>query len=159
MFKTKKADWYFIVPATLVWVSALIVTTWDFLQVQQATYRFNFINFVGLGFMLLGIAIRLCAKKTLGRYFSAGLRTLERHELVKHGIYKHVRHPAYTGNFLFWFGTPLLFSSWYGFLIMLLLIPCFLYRIKAEESMLIEKFGDEYLEYMRSTKKLLPYLY
>ena len=159
MFKTRRADWYFIIPATLVWISALSVTAWDFIQIQQAIYRFEFINLVGLGSMLLGITIRLWAKKTLGKHFSAGLRTLEKHELVTHSIYKHVRHPAYTGNFLFWFGTPLLFSSWYGFLIMPLLIPFFLYRIKIEESMLIEKFGSKYLEYMKRTKKLLPHIY
>ena len=159
MFETKRADWYFIVPASLVWLSALIVTAWDFVRIQQEPYRFEFLNLVGLSSMLIGLAIRLWARKTLGRYFSASLRTLDAHKLVKDGIYRHVRHPAYTGNFLFWFGTPLLFSSWYGFLIMLLLIPCFLYRIKIEESMLIEKFGSEYLEYAKRSKKLLPYIY
>jgi protein-S-isoprenylcysteine O-methyltransferase Ste14 len=159
MFKTKMADWYFIIPATLVWVSALIVTAWDFMLFQQVTYRFGFINLIGLSSMFLGVSIRRWAKKTLGRYFSASLRTLDRHELVKHGIYRHVRHPAYTGSFLFCFGTPLLFSSWSGFLIMLLLIPCFLYRIKIEENMLIERFGSAYLEYMKHTKKLIPYVY
>jgi protein-S-isoprenylcysteine O-methyltransferase Ste14 len=159
MFKTKSADWYFIIPATLVWISALIVTAWDFVRIQHAAWHFELINLIGLSSMLLGVTIRLWAKKTLGRHFSASLRTLDRHELIKHGIYRHVRHPAYTGNFLFWFGTPLLLSSWYGFLIMLLLIPCFLYRIKIEESMLIEEFGSVYLEYIKHTKKLLPYIY
>lgn len=82
-----------------------------------------------------------------------------KHEAAIDSIYSRVRHPAYTGNLLFWFGTPLLFSSLRGFLIMLLLIPCFLYRIKIEESMLAEKFGSEYLEYVKRTKKLLPYIY
>lgn len=95
----------------------------------------------------------------MGRYFSARLRTLHEHQLVTQGIYSRVRHPAYTGNLLFWFGTALLFSSWYGFLMFLLLIPCFIYRIKVEERMLIEEFGGEYLEYMKRTKKLLPYVY
>jgi protein-S-isoprenylcysteine O-methyltransferase Ste14 len=159
MFRTKKADWYFIIPATLVWASALFVSALNFIRIRHTTHRFGFLNLIGLGSMLVGIAIRLRARMTLGKYFSAGLRTLDKHELVKHGIYSHVRHPAYTGNFLFWFGIPLLFSSLYGFLIMLLLIPCFLYRIKIEESMLIEKFGSEYVEYMKRTKKLLPCLY
>jgi len=129
------------------------------MQVQQATYRFGSMDLFGLGIMFLGVAIRVWARRTLGRHFSASLRTLDKHELVTYGIYKRVRHPAYTGNFLFWFGIPLLFSRWHGFLIMLLLVPCFLYRIKIEENMLIEKFGSEYLDYMAHTKKLLPYIY
>ena len=101
MIKTKKADSYFIVLATVVWISALIVTAWDFIKVQQATYRFGLFTLLGLGSTLLGVTIRLWARKTLGVYFSASLRTVETHELITHGIYKYVRHPAYTGNFLF----------------------------------------------------------
>ncbi|MFQ6129452.1 MAG: methyltransferase family protein [Candidatus Hadarchaeaceae archaeon] len=159
IIKTKKSDLYFIILATLFWILALIVTAWDFILFQQAIYRFRFINFVGLSSILVGIAIRRSAKKTLGKYFSIGLKTLKKHELVKHGIYKYVRHPAYTGVLLFWFGVPLLFYSPYGFLVMLLLIPCYLYRIKIEEEMLTKKFGDEYREYVKRTKKLVPFIY
>jgi protein-S-isoprenylcysteine O-methyltransferase Ste14 len=34
-----------------------------------------------------------------------------------------------------------------------------LYRLEVEENMLLEKFGDEYREYMRRTRRLVPYLY
>ncbi len=159
MFKTIQADWYFIVSATFVWISALGVTAWDFIQVRQATFHFGFVNLLGLTSTLIGIVIRRWAKKDLGRYFSAGLRTLSNHQLVTDGIYRHVRHPAYLGNFLFWFGVPVLFSSLYGFLVMLLLIPCFLYRMRVEEKMLIERFRRDYLEYMKHSKRLIPYIY
>jgi len=46
-----------------------------------------------------------------------------------------------------------------SFLLMLGLIPLMLYRIKIEEKMLIEKFGDEYRQYMEKTKKLIPFIY
>jgi protein-S-isoprenylcysteine O-methyltransferase Ste14 len=159
MFKTIKTDWYFIIPATLFWISALSVTAWDFVQVQQASFRFGFINLLGLTSMLAGIAIRRWAKKDLGKCFSSGLRILNNHQLVTYGIYKRVRHPAYLGNFLFWFGVPLLFSSLYSFLAMLLLIPCYVYRMQVEEKMLIERFRSEYLEYMKHSKRLIPYIY
>lgn len=42
---------------------------------------------------------------------------------------------------------------------MLGLIPLIFYRIKIEEKMMLEKFGDEYQEYMKKSKKLIPYLY
>jgi len=53
-------------------------------------------------------------------------------------------------------GIPLLFPSLYGFLMILLLTPCILYRMKIEEQMLIRKFGEEYLKYMKRTKRLTP---
>ncbi len=159
MFKTKTADWYFIIPAILVWTAALIVTAWDFAALQKAVYRFGWASLAGLVFMVTGVGIRVVSRKALGRQFSYALRTLEKHELVRHGIYEHVRHPAYTGDLLFHFGTPLLFSSFYGFFVMLLLIPCILYRIGIEEDMLVERFGDEYRDYRQTSKKLVPYLY
>lgn len=159
MFETKRADWYFIIPATAIWILALLVTAWDFIQIQQGVYRFEFVSLVGVVSLLVGLVVRRRAKNDLGKHFSPGLRILNNHRLVKDGIYKHVRHPAYLGNFLFWLGTPLLFSSWYDFWVMLLLIPCFLYRISVEERMLVERFGDEYLEYMKHSKALIPFLY
>jgi len=53
---------------------------------------------------------------------------------------------------------PPVFSSLYGFILMLELIPLTIYRIKIEEKMLIEKFGDEYREYMKKTKRLIPFV-
>lgn len=159
LFQTKRADWGFIIPATLVFILALLVTIWDSVQVQGMIYRFGIVNAVGLGLFVTGVSIRLMARRTLGRYFSHVLRTLQKPELIKHGIYKHFRHPAYLGSLLLSSGIPMIFSSLYGFFLMLGLIPCFLYRIKIEESMLIEKFGDEYREYMKKTKKIIPFIY
>jgi hypothetical protein len=74
MFETKKADWYFIIPATIVWLASLLVTAWDFAYVQLAVYRFDLVNLVGLISMLSGIVIRRWAKMNLGGNFSPALR-------------------------------------------------------------------------------------
>jgi len=42
---------------------------------------------------------------------------------------------------------------------MLCFIPCYIYRIKLEENMLLERFGKDYLKYMKKTKKIIPLLY
>jgi protein-S-isoprenylcysteine O-methyltransferase Ste14 len=39
------------------------------------------------------------------------------------------------------------------------LVQAFGYRIRSEEAMLIARFGQEYEEYRRRTKRLIPYLY
>ncbi|MHA1505994.1 MAG: methyltransferase family protein [Candidatus Asgardarchaeia archaeon] len=87
------------------------------------------------------------------------LKVLPDHKLIRAGIYKHIRHPCYLAMILYSLGIPLLFSSLYGFLIMLLLIPCVTYRMKIEERMLIKYFGEEYIEYMKETKRIVPYVY
>ena len=139
--------------------SALLVTLWDFVMVQRITFRLSLMNMAGLGLFLTGVFIRVIAVRTLGKYFSPKLRTLKDHRLVDYGVYKYIRHPAYLGTLLFSIGIPLIFSSLYGFSLMLALFPCYLYRIKFEERMLLEKLGDEYREYMKKAKKIIPLIY
>jgi len=158
-FETAREDWVFVIPATFVFALALLVTAWDFVIVQKMIYRFDVVSAVGLILFVTGVIIRIVGRRTLGKYYSYGLRTLPDHKLIKHRIYKHIRHPISLAVFLYTIGIPLFFSSLYGFLIMLLLIPLTLYRTKIEEKMLIEKFGDEYLDYMKKTKKLIPFIY
>lgn len=81
------------------------------------------------------------------------------HVLVTSGVYRRMRHPAYTGDMLFHFGVTLLFSSLRGLVIMLALIPCFCYRIAIEERMLVARFGDSYRAYCQRTRRLLPHVF
>lgn len=159
MIKTIRSDWYFIIPATMAFFSALFITWWDFVKIQEMIYRINLINVTGLLLFVIGIVIRRIGKRTLGRYYAYGLRTLQNHELITHGIFKHIRHPISLAMFMYGIGIPLIFTSFYGFLIMLMLIPLTLYRIGIEEKMLIEQFGDKYREYMTKTKKIIPFIY
>ena len=62
-------------------------------------------------------------------------------------------------SILFFLGLPLLFNSVLGFVIVLPLIILLLIRIPIEENMLIKEFGEEYREYMKRTKKLIPSVY
>ena len=159
MFKTEQADWYFVFIASLIFFLALSVTLWDLVWVQEMNYRLSLVNVVGLVFFSIGVTIRIVARRTLGKYFSYGLKTSQKHEIIYRGIYKYIRHPAYLGSLILSLGIPLIFSSFYGFFLMLGLIPCFLYRIRIEESMLIKKFGNKYLEYIKKSKRLIPYVY
>ena len=161
LFQTKRVDKiarYYI--RLFLFFSALIVTLWDFVMVQGMTFRLSLVNVAaGLGLFLMGVYVRVVAMRTLGKYFSPELRTLQDHRLVKHGIYRYIRHPAYLGTSLFSIGIPLIFSSLYGFLLMLALSLSYLYRIRIEESVLLEEFGDEYRKYMKKTKKIFPFIY
>ncbi len=157
MFETTHQDWYFITISSLVFFLALIISIYDFFVVQKSNY--GIMNVIGLFLFLLGLFIRLGGKRNLGKYYSRGLKTLKNHKIIKKGFYKYVRHPIYLALIIYSLGVPLIFSSIYGFLIMLLLIPLIFYRIKIEENMLLKEFGDEYQKYIKQTKKLIPYLY
>jgi len=159
MPKIEKADWYFIIPATAVWALSLLVTAWDFLQLQGMVYRFGVASAVGLALFLAGVSLRAVGKRTLAKSYSYVLKAGQQKQIVKHGVYRFIRHPIYLAAMLYTLGTPLIFSSLLGFLVILFFIPCLLYRIGIEEKMLIQEFGNEYIEYRKSTKKLIPFIY
>ncbi len=62
-----------------------------------------------------------------------------RHTVVSTGPYQYVRHPMYSGFFLFFAGMPLLLGSEVGFMLSLVLIGLFVWRAVLEEHVLREK--------------------
>ena len=159
MIDTRRNDWYFLTATTIGWVGALLIATWDFLVLQDAKYQIGVVSITGLGLFMAGVAVRIEARLILGRRFTHGLKIVEGHTLVKHGLYRRVRHPAYFGSILLDSGLPLLLNSIFGLLLMQLTSFGLLFRIRIEEDMLISESGDEYREYMKRTKKIIPFIY
>lgn len=149
----------FLILSVLVRITAIIVALWDFAYVQGLVFQFDMLESLGLLVVLAGWSIRNIARRTLGDYFLNGINSLRKHKLVKHGVYRYIRHPLYLGAILLNLGIILLFSSLLGFLVMMGYIPCVLYRIQIEEKMLVERFGKEYRDYMKKTKKIIPLIY
>jgi len=118
------------------------------------------VGYLGLGMIVAGIAIRLTAISTLGKYFTVNLSIHEDHQIVQNGIYRTIRHPAYTGSLVSFLGLGLSFNNWITLIVIFLPVTVsLLYRIKVEEKMLIEQIGPEYESYRKRTKKLIPKIY
>ena len=96
---------------------------------------------------------------TLGWFYASTLVIREDHELITHGLYRFTRHPIYFGVLIVCISVPIYASSPLGFVIMTALIPLFLNRIRMEEKLLTEEFGDAYKKYRETTKKLVPFVY
>ena len=131
-----------------------------FTNIGRMQTRGNHVAALGLALLLAGIIIRWTAVYTLGKYFTGTVLIKEDHRLIRSGLYKHLRHPAYTGALLAHLGLGLAFSNWFS--LGLSSIPFFiaaLYRMHVEERALTEEFGEEYIGYSRGTKRLIPKLY
>ena len=96
----------------------------------------------------------------LGRNFSIKLVIREQHSLVTTGVYRYIRHPMYASALLWSLGQALLLPNWPTGLAGLLGF-CILYfgRVKREEMLMLETFGDEYRQYMTHTRRLVPYVH
>lgn len=118
------------------------------------------ILYLGLAFIILGIVFRWIIIRSLGKYFTVDITIREDHKIKKEGFYRYLRHPSYTFALLTFLGLGLYLNNWFS--LILALIPPFLafsYRIKIEEQTLVEQFGDEYIQYRKTTKKLIPFVY
>src|SRR5215207_3043211 len=112
-----------------------------------------------LGVVLAGGALFIFwrAHADLGLNWSPTLEIREKHELITRGIYRIIRHPMYASQWLLAIAQPLLLPNWIaGFLNLLVFIPFYLLRVKAEEQMMVESFGEQYRDYMQRTGGVLP---
>lgn len=126
---------------------------------QGSLYLLSIQSVTGLVLIIIGFTVLLVAKVTLRRFYSAGLIIREDHQLITHGIYRFMRHPTYLGAITVLIGVPVYVLSVYGLLTMLALIPIVLKRIRIEEGLLTDEFGDAYLAYRKTTSKLIPFVY
>jgi protein-S-isoprenylcysteine O-methyltransferase Ste14 len=117
------------------------------------------LNIAGATMFIISLIIRISAHMTINTNYSWTLEIREGHTLVENGFYKYVRHPIYLGTIIGVISIPIYTSSITGFLISLLSIPLFAYRIRLEERMLVEEFGEEYKQYQERTWKLFPFIY
>jgi protein-S-isoprenylcysteine O-methyltransferase Ste14 len=110
------------------------------------------------GVSLSGLAIRALTvgfvpPGTSGR----STRRLEAARLNTAGVYSTVRHPLYLGNFVIVAGASLFMRSfWFSLVVLLGFVLYYERIIFSEESFLLEKFGDEFVEWARRTPLIVP---
>jgi protein-S-isoprenylcysteine O-methyltransferase Ste14 len=128
---------------------------------------FSFVNFapvsptvsiVGIVLCVAGNAILISARHTLGKNWSQTVAAKIDHELITSGPYHYVRHPMYTGGLIATIGSAITAGGVFVFLLVLL-APLFIWRTGAEDKLMTAQFPDEYPEYMKRTKKLIPFVW
>ena len=85
--------------------------------------------------------------------------TRKEHKLVTRGIYRWIRHPLYTIGSSFIISFGMMADNWFITVFGILAFILMASRTPKEEANLIEKFGDEYREYMKRTGRYLPRLF
>jgi len=107
-----------------------------------------------------GFGLRLWAMGTLARQFTHRVTILEDHTLIRSGLYKVIRHPAYLGQLVLVLGIGLALANSVSVLATILLpLVALAARIRIEERALLERFGEEYREYSRGTSRLVPWIW
>ena len=156
---------YFLINQSVGWMIATIIS---FIETILETYYFNDLKkikilfIVGLTMTFIGQIFRICALYTGKRNFTHKIRyeKVNNHKLVTNGIFAISRHPSYFGFYLWSVGIEIMCCNpicTIAFII--ILFKFFKNRILIEEQLLIQFFGEEYLEYKKKVGILIPFIH
>jgi protein-S-isoprenylcysteine O-methyltransferase Ste14 len=114
----------------------------------------------GTGLLVIGVIVRWVAIMQLGNAFTVDVAITDSARLKTDGIYERIRHPSYLGILMIVTGFSFAMNSFYSFLVLVVPVSvAILYRISIEEDVLIGEFGNNYIEYKKETKKIIPWIY
>jgi protein-S-isoprenylcysteine O-methyltransferase Ste14 len=118
----------------------------------------EWVRWLGVGLGLLCVLGIYWLFSSIGGGITPTSATRKEHQLVTSGPYRWVRHPLYTvGSFLF-ISFGMMADNWFIAALGILTFIMMAIRTPKEEANLIEKFGDEYREYMKRTGRFFPKL-
>ena len=155
-------------PGWIIWRVVLALFAILFMRYDRPGYlsfiRFSFqslFSFVVPGSVLtvLGLFGAVWARIYLGRNWSGYVTYKEDQTLVTTGPYKYVRHPIYTSMILMFIGTILYYGALFISIFFVILGISFILRTRKEEEIMVKLFGGKYTEYMKRTKRLIPFIY
>jgi protein-S-isoprenylcysteine O-methyltransferase Ste14 len=110
------------------------------------------------GFILIAVwgILFVWTFQTLGKNLTDTVVTRKEHTLVTTGPYRYVRHPFYLSFLIAIIGGSMVTANWYLFLTSLLPFAFLAVRTRIEEEKLVERFGDDYRDYMAKTGRFVP---
>jgi protein-S-isoprenylcysteine O-methyltransferase Ste14 len=112
---------------------------------------------LGVVVFVLGLALRACAVRELGRFFKFTVVVQSDHRVVDTGPYRLIRHPSYTGLLVVELGLGIMLGTWLSIPACLLPpLAAFAIRLLTEERVLARELGEPYRAYMVRTKRLVP---
>lgn len=119
----------------------------------------DWIRWLGVGIGALCVPAIYWLFSSIGTGITPVSATRKEHRLSTSGPYRWVRHPLYTIGSSFYFSFGMMADNWFIMFMGIFAFVAMAIRTPKEESNLIEKFGDEYREYMTRTGRFLPKLF
>jgi protein-S-isoprenylcysteine O-methyltransferase Ste14 len=124
---------------------------------SAALYRpTGIVAWTGVVLVALGLSYAVWARLHLGKMWSAVVTLKEEHQIIKTGPYTITRHPIYTGMLLALLGTVLVRDTLGALIGCAFIATGFVLKLRQEERMLIEHFGDDYRVYRGQVPALIP---
>jgi protein-S-isoprenylcysteine O-methyltransferase Ste14 len=142
----------------ILWLTPLVYlvnpnwTNWSKIGLPES------IRWLGVGIGILCVVGIYWLFSSIGSGITPTSATRQEHKLVTSGPYRWVRHPLYTVGSSMFIAFGMMADNWFIAALGVLAFIGMAIRTPKEEANLIEKFGDEYQEYMKHTGRFFPKL-
>jgi protein-S-isoprenylcysteine O-methyltransferase Ste14 len=147
----------------LIWVViffSFFASGWVAAPSLEMPFVHHTLRITAIILIVLGLVVRIVAIATLGKAFSANVAIRSTQTLQRSGLYRVVRHPSYLGMEIIFVAVGVGSHNWGSMAVMIVLpTAAVLYRIHVEEMALRGAFGEEYAEYAKTTRRLIPGVY
>jgi len=142
----------------MLWLSPLVYLinpnwmAWSKIGIPES------VRWLGVGVGILCVFGIYWLFSSIGSGITPTSATRKEHKLVTNGIYRYIRHPLYTFGASMFIAFGMMADSWFIAALGIFTFILMAIRTPKEEANLIEKFGDEYREYMKRTGRFFPKL-
>jgi protein-S-isoprenylcysteine O-methyltransferase Ste14 len=132
---------YLVYPAAISWA-----------QVELPPW----LRWMGVSLFAACVPLTYWVFSSLGNNVTHTVAIRRQHSLVRSGPYRYIRHPLYAVGFIAFTGFSLAAANLFIFLMLVAVYVVLDRRTDLEEARLIERFGSEYVDYMKVTGRYLP---
>lgn len=126
---------------------------WGHTLIDQIGYLGLYLNII---FAFLGMMIIILGWYQI--YHGYWKKVKGTGKVVKTGIYRFIRHPQYTGLLMIAFGMLCGWATLTNLIMFPIIVFLYINLAKKEEKDMISEFGDEYIVYMKKTKRFIPFV-
>lgn len=140
----------------LLWISPLIYLINPQWMAWSKLGLPNLIRWLGVGVGIFCIFGIYWLFSSIGSGITPTSATRKEHKLVTNGIYRYIRHPLYSIGASLFVSFGMIADNWFIAALGIFTFILMAVRTPKEEANLIEKFGDEYREYMKHTGQFFP---
>lgn len=150
---------------TFIFEIGLKITTYLLAFIQVASilsmndlYSNKYLIYVGLPMASVGVMVFIIAMMTMRDSWRAGIDVSQETTIIKTGIYKYSRNPAFVGFDLLYIGVAIAFTNIILVSISVIAVIMLHFQIIQEEKYLPLIFGDEYKSYKMHTPRYFLFL-
>jgi protein-S-isoprenylcysteine O-methyltransferase Ste14 len=156
--KTRRSALFPLLPLLVVVLWILFTNVFPGLLFIRIVPDNILIGLAGIALTLAGLGFAIWARLHLGTNWSGQPVIRVDHSLVRTGPYSIVRHPIYTGLLVAFAGTALVIGAFWALLALFILLIVLWMKIRLEEKVLAEEFGESYIQYKKEVKALVPFI-